>query len=240
MRFNKAFTWIVAFLLVFVAFSVVFTGTSVADDGSDDEFESDNGKALYLQDDQSKEYYYNYTDVAVEKAVDIPYPYDTGNAFSYDTETTLDVLATKVGGKGEHTRVFLYVSAAGGYSYNESESVKHPNDDYPSTAFGHVGNAAQVLEAEITGYDGEIVENSPFLQVETGSNGGTPNITDGYDGGDGGLKIEMEVKTAPELLEALIEEEIGIDDIEEGAELSRAEEGLLIEQERQGSRGKKN
>ena len=46
----------------------------------------------------------------------------------------------------------------------------------------------------------------------------------------------MEVKTAPDLLEALIEEEIGIDDIDEGAELSRAEEGLLIEQNR-ASRG---
>ncbi len=178
---KNAFTWIVAFLLVFVVFSVVFTDTVVANDGFEDEFESDNGKALYLQDGRTEPYYYNYTDVVVEEALYIPYP-DVGNWFSYDTETTLDVLATTVDGGGEYTRVFLHVSAAGGYSYNETESVEHPHDDLSPPGMGHIGNAGQVIEAEITDYDGNHI---PYLDIERSKNSGTTSITDGDEGGDG-------------------------------------------------------
>ena len=177
MRFKKGFTWIAVLLLMTVGFSVAFLNPVTAEE----EWEPDNDEVLYLQDGRTEPYYYNYTDVVVEEAVDIPYP-DVGNWFSYDTETTLDVLATTVDGGGEYTRVFLHVSAAGGYSYNETESVEHPHDDLSPPGMGHIGNAGQVIEAEVADYEGDHI---PYLDIERSKNSGTTNITDGDEGGYG-------------------------------------------------------
>ncbi|MFW6142520.1 MAG: hypothetical protein ACOC53_08185 [Candidatus Saliniplasma sp.] len=137
---------------------------------------------------QTKNYNYNYTDVALEEDVEL----DEGvNEFSYDSEISLDAYVHSVKPCDKVNNIRIGVSALGAYRYNEEESISNPNDgDLYTTPFGHVGTLGTAIEAEITGMEGyEGEEGDTGLQIQTRYNS-ADNFTDGDgDAGDPGTPL---------------------------------------------------
>ena len=178
---TRVLSFLAAFLIITVAFTVAFMDPVSADDPQD--WEPDNDEAIYLRPGDpgiTKNYNYNYTDVALEEDVDFDCDYST-NEYSYDSEMSINAQVYSLKPGDTYNDIFIAISAPGAYRYNEEESDGNPNAITPW--LGHVGTLGTAIEAEITGMEGyeDKTVRTPTLQKLIDYNS-ADNFTDGDAG----------------------------------------------------------